>query len=278
MGGGAFVVPWKLAAENGDTQIMVLVMLVSSALFNSLLLCRPAAPSLRHTLQGWRLLLGLASCFAVLTLAGNSATAHAISRLSAPMVSVILRSDVLITAALGWLYLGERLRLRFVWGAALAGVGLWIAQSPDPGAVGDAVGVGICLSAAVAFSIMGVMTRRYIHDLDPLALNALRLWLSVGIWFAVNDWPTREQLNTAVVVYASLAAVIGPGLARLALMLSARDLSARWTALLGLTGPMWAVLFSTLWLQQLPTSGEICGGGLLLLGIFFALPSASTRR
>jgi drug/metabolite transporter (DMT)-like permease len=268
--GGAFVVPWKLAAEQGDQSAMVLVMLGVAAILNTLLLPFLPPPAENTPPRSRRLLLFLGAAIAVLTLAGNSATAAAITHLSAPLVSVILRSDVLVTALLGLLFLGERTSLRFWFGALIAGAGLWIAQSPSTEQLGSPIGVLICISAAVAFSGIGVLTRRYIQQVDALALNAVRLWLSVLLWFCVYGFALPSGLTTEVIVYASLAALVGPGLGRVCLMLSARDLEARWTAMLGLTGPVWALVFTAIFLRDLPTSSELIGGSILLLGISYA--------
>lgn len=255
---------------------MVLVMLTVAAILNTLLLPfsrRPAdAPP-----QRWRLLLGLSAAIAVLTLAGNSASAASIARLSAPLVSVILRSDVIITALLGWLFLGEHVRPRFWLGAAVAAGGLWLAQAPSPTQAGDPLGLLLGLAAAASFSGIGVLTRRYIRHVDAVTLNAARLWLSVLLWFAVNGPRLPEGLTAEVVGYSALAAIIGPGFARVCLMLSARDLEARWTAMLGLTGPVWALLFTAVFLHELPTRSELLGGLVLLTGISYAAALRARR-
>lgn len=248
---------------------MVLVMLATAAAVNTLILPLFPAPA-GDPPRSRTLLLALAAAIAVLTLVGNTATAEAIARLSGPLVSVILRSDVIITAVLGLLFLGERVGGRFWLGALLAGAGLWVAQSPTAEQLSDPVGVLICLSAAVSFSLIGVLTRRYIQRLNALALNAVRLWLSVLLWFAVNGPALPTDLNPQVIWYAALSAIVGPGLGRICLMLSARDLEARWTAMLGLTGPVWALLFTALFLRELPSTNELLGGGVLLLGISYA--------
>ena len=119
MGGGAFVIPWKRAAEHGSVSSMVLVMLLTAAVLSSLAMLSPALRRPPPEPGSRRLLAGMSAAFAVLTLVGNSASAAAIGVLSAPLVSVLLRTDVILVAALGWVLLGERVTGRFWLGAGL---------------------------------------------------------------------------------------------------------------------------------------------------------------
>ncbi len=276
MGGGAFVIPWKLAAQHGSVSSMVLVMLVTAASLSSLALLSPRLRRPPPAPGSPRLLLGLASAFAVLTLAGNSASAAAIGVLSAPLVSVLLRMDVIIVAVLGWLLLSERVDRRFWLGAAVAGAGLLVAQAPGSAGAADPVGLLLALLAALSFSAMNILTRRHIHSIDPIALNAARLWLSVGLWFVTEGPRLPTDLTPKVVGYSALAALIGPGISRICLMLSARDLEARMTAMVGITGPLWSVLFAGIFLGALPRQGQLIGGALIFLGI--ALPVIQQPR
>ena len=269
-GGGAFVIPGKLAAASGSVSSMVLVMLVVAAILSSLAAAVPALRKPPPDPGGPRLLVMLACAFAVLTLAGNSASAAAIGSLSAPLVSVLLRSDVILVAAMGWLFLSERVDARFWLGAAVAVGGLWVAQAPSTEGAADPMGLLLTLGAALSFSVMGILTRRFIHQIDPIALNALRLWISVGLWFVVEGPSLPDDLTPEVVGYASLAALIGPGIARICLMLSARDLPARITAMVGITGPLWAVLFAWGVFGSLPAPAQLIGGAIIFIGV--ALP------
>ncbi len=270
MGGGAFVIPWKRAAEHGSVSSMVLVMLLTAAVLSSLAMLSPALRRPPPEPGSRRLLAGMSAAFAVLTLVGNSASAAAIGVLSAPLVSVLLRTDVILVAALGWVLLGERVTGRFWLGAGLAVVGLWVAQSPGATGAADPIGLLLALLAALSFSAMGILTRRYIRQVDPIALNATRLWMSVGLWFATEGLHLPDDLTPQVIGYSALAALIGPGIARICLMLSARDLEARMTAMVGITGPLWAVVFAWVFLGTLPQQGQLIGGGIIFIGV--ALP------
>ncbi|MFT5685369.1 MAG: drug/metabolite transporter (DMT)-like permease, partial [Myxococcota bacterium] len=161
-------------------------------------------------------------------------------------------------------------------GGGGGGVGLGVAQAPGTDGAANPMGLLMALGAALSFSGMGILTRRYIRNVDPIALNATRLWMSVGLWFATEGFALPDDLTPLVVVYAALAALIGPGIARICLMLSARDLEARMTAMVGITGPLWAVGFAWVFLGTLPGAGQLVGGVIIFVGV--ALPVVRLRR
>ena len=74
-------------------------------------------------------------------------------------------------------------------------------------------------------------------------------------------------------LWAGLAGALGPWLGRLSLMLSGRDIEARYTALIVLSSPVLTLGLSWLFLGGWPEPQELVGGGIMLLGI--ALPVAS---
>lgn len=267
IGAGAFVVPWKLASETGSVSSMVLIMLTTAASLNTVLM---AHPRFRPDLRGvnWKLMGMLGAIFGVLSLTGNASSAAAITELSASVVSVLMRTEVILVAILGWLFIGERVPLPFWLGVVLAGGGIWMVQDPSvPGSGNTTLGLLYGLGAAGSFAIMGVLTRKFVDRIDLVALNATRLWISVGFWFVINGPRLPEDLSWTVIGWAALAAFIGPFLARLGLMFSARTLEARTTSMINLTGPVWSVVFAAIFLREVLTRNEIVGGLVILVGV-----------
>lgn len=246
----------------GEEADAVLILLLSSAVSNSLLI--PFAPrhGARFSLPAVRLSLLLA----VLTLAGNLASAESIARVSAPVLSVLQRGEVLVVAVAAWLFLGERPHGVFWIGAAVAAVGLIRMQTGD--ADFDAAGVFYGLASAVCFGSMLVAVRKYVEGVDAVFVNAFRLWLSVVFWFAMHrEIPSLERFDGSLVVYASLAGLFGPFLGRLFSMQSSRYLEARFTALIFLSVPALAVPLAWIFLGTVPAGRELEGGALMLLGV-----------
>jgi drug/metabolite transporter (DMT)-like permease len=220
-----FLIPWKVATLHGSAEDATLLLLAWAALFNTLTAAllpeeRKAqhASSLAPTLK-------LSIAFAALSLAGNWLSAQSVQRISGALLSVLQRCDVLVVGLLGPILLGERARPSFWAGASIAALGLFLLGSPAGDAIGRAPqaelsGALFGLGSALCFGLMVVLTRKYIHMLQPVLLNALRLWLSVALWFAVERrWPT---VTAPLLLHTALAALFGPFGSRLAVMFSGR--------------------------------------------------------
>jgi len=264
VGIAGWAIPWKLASAEGAASANALLLLAFAAGFNSLY--NWLRPGETRGLTGFDWLL--AAALAAFTLLGNLASAEAIRALSPALLTVAQRGEIILVALLAWPLVSERPDRPFWVGAAVAGGGLVILQAPFDVVDARAVGFAWAGLSAVAFSSMAVLTRRFIHRFDPARVNALRLWLSVGMWFA---WygvpPALLDVNPAQAGYASLAAFCGPFAGRLSMMMSARYLEARLTTLATLAAPPLTLLLGLLVLPETPAPREILGGLVMLVGI-----------
>jgi len=274
LGVASFVIPWKIAAGIGEPATNALLLLVSAAAFNSLL----SAYQQRRLLRFGRFEIAVAALLAIFTLLGNLASANAIQLISPAMLTVVQRSEVIIVALLAWPIIGERIDRRFWMGAFVAVCGLLILQNPFASEEIRASGMAWALTSALWFGSMAVVTRRFIHRIDPVSVNALRLWLSVALWFVWYGAPDALfEITGPQAFYTGLAAFFGPFLGRLCMMTSARYIEARYTTLATLAAPPLTLLLGFVILSDLPSEREIFGGVVMLMGI--ALPVwAWTRR
>jgi drug/metabolite transporter (DMT)-like permease len=274
LGSAVFVIPWKLANEAGDPAHSVLVLMSAAALANSALAVghRVAVGGMR--LQSLSLDFAVASLLAVFTLLGNLASAHAAQDLSPALLNVLMRAEVMLVAALAWVLLGERAPRRFWLGATVAMLGLFFLQERPAGTheiVLVGAGTGMALAAAACFSALAVTTRHFIHRIDPVLVNALRLWIAVALWFPFHTWPGPGVMPTRQIVWAVAAAMMGPFASRLCMMFSARDVEARTTTLANLTSPLMTLPLAWLLLADLPLPHQLLGGALMLAGIAIPL-------
>jgi drug/metabolite transporter (DMT)-like permease len=112
-----------------------------------------------------------------------------------------------------------------------------------------------------------------------LPFNAIRLWMSVGLWFALERTvPTAKDLPRELVVGAGLAGFFGPFLSRLGALKSAQDVPARVTSFASLTTPLMTLLLAFLVLRTLPTERELLGGAILLVGVAVPLLAHARER
>lgn len=267
----AFVVPWKLASEGQDEATAVFVLLLSAAVLNT-----AALPLFPGGGERWGATsIRLAVVLALLTFAGNAASAAAIARISAPLLSVLQRSEVLVVALVAWIFLGERPRRLFWIGCAIAGAGLWWMHGGQADL--DFEGVGFGLLSSIAFGAMLVAVRHAAASIDTAFVNALRLWLSIGIWFLVHQRvPDLLAADGTILFYGSLTGLFGPFLGRLFSMNSSRTLEARFTALLLLAAPALTLPLAWFFLGTIPSSAELEGAGLMLAGV--SLPVLDAAR
>ncbi len=275
------VIPWKLANQAGDPSISVLLLLSTGALGSTLLrgLQRFGRPPGGQQIQ--RIDWIVAAALALFTLAGNHASAVAIRDLSPALLNVLLRTDFLFVAILGWPLLGERVGARFWIGAPLVLVGLILLQGLDGSRSLVAVmesGVGWAIGAAGCFSALSLITRRFIRRIDAVAVNSIRLWISVAYWLVLNPWPDPDAIPRAQWMNAALAALAGPFLGRLALMQSARYLEAQVTTLATLTTPVFTLAFALVLLDEWPRPHELLGGAIMLGGITISLLPGRRRQ
>lgn len=264
IGSAGFVIPWKLASTYGPATTSTLILLVSAAVFTSILTAYQQRSLPTFNGFDFRVALGLAIC----TLIGNLASAHAIEALSPALLTVLQRSEVIIVALLAWPILGERIDRRFWIGSAIALGGLYLIQDPIAGDDARADGMVWAGLSVFCFGSMSVITRRVIHRIDAVSVNALRLWVSVGLWFIWNGFPAElHEISRGQLGFAALAAFFGPFMARLCLMASARYIEARLTTLATLAAPPLTLALGYVLLADLPGVRAMQGGLIMLIGI-----------
>ena len=129
IGAGAFMVPWKIATEHGQESDAVLVLLAIAATLNTLALPMTRRPKGTSSLGATLL---LSTVLAIFTLIGNEASAAAIARISAPLLSVLQRAEVVIVAVVAWVALRERADFAFWAGTAIAILGIVLLYGRAP--------------------------------------------------------------------------------------------------------------------------------------------------
>jgi drug/metabolite transporter (DMT)-like permease len=270
-----YLFPYKRAAEFVPADTLAFALLVMAALSSSLwslwqrTSSRPRVSLARGML--WRTALVLS----VATITGNLCGAQAVARLEPAMNSVLLRMEVVFVGGLGALLLGERVTLALALGAGTALCGLAVMNWPLT--LGNAGGAAWSLGAAASFALMQVLTRRVIAHISPGSVNTLRLWLAVGLLGCVPHTLERALAAGAQFwLFVSAAALFGPFAGRLCIMYSLRGLRAAESALLLLLAPVFAFLLGFVGYGTLPSSAQIAGSALMLLGV--ALPSLEARR
>ena len=259
-----FLIPYKAAAIASPRAAVVVAMLLFAAVFNTVTAGASASGRVRPSSVSWRAAVVLA-LFSVL---GNVGVAGTLAVLKAAVASVFVQTQLLMIAVLGWVFLGERVGVRFVVGATLALGGFVIMSGPIGAQPPPLAGVLWALLGAASFAVMQVYTRAVITRIHPVVVNAMRLWMAAG---ALLLWPGNAQvvlaLPTDTVLWCALAAFLGPFLSRLCLMEAVRTLSAARVALIVMVNPVFAAALGFAAFGSIPTALEVGGAALILAGI-----------
>ena len=270
-----FLIPYKLASERAAADLVSLAMLSCAAVFNTLTTAGGKLGARAHERPARSLGLAVlvAAALAVLTAAGNVAAARALTSAAPGLVSVVQQTQVVFVAAASAVLLGERITLRFGVGVGVALAGFAVMRLPLGDVAGAAPPTGLlwAVVSALCFGLMLVITRAVIQRIDPVLVNAIRLWLAAAV-IAVLPGRIAGALALDPITWglAASAAFLGPFLSRLSLMYAARHLPASRAALLALATPVFAFGFGFAALGLVPTLRELLGGALILAGI--ALP------
>jgi drug/metabolite transporter (DMT)-like permease len=262
----AFLIPYKQASLLADAEVVALALLIASAAWNTAL----AVVESRGHLRVDRASIWAAAALAVFSVTGNICSSNALTTLEPATTSVLLRTDVVFVALGSAVLLGERVSASLALGAALALVGLLMMRMPFDGGASFA-GILWALGAANSFGAMVLVTRKVIHRIQPVAVNALRLWLAAAVLAAVPGvGASALAASTQLWLLATAAAFCGPFVSRLCIMYALRHVTAAYHVLISLSAPVFAFGLGYAFFGTVPTSSELVGGAIMLVGI--ALP------
>ncbi len=272
----AYLIPFQAAGDRAPRELVVLGMLSVAALLNTLtnLAGRVRGAGASRPRRSWRLAVGVAVVLAAFTVIGAYAIAQALASLGPGLTSVIQQTQLVFVAAASALFLAEHISGRFMVGAGAALAGFAIMRLPALIGGADAVAVSGMLWALLSAVIIGlihVITRRVITRIDPVAVNALRLWLAVGMLLCLpGQAQALASLDWVTWALCAGAGFVGPFTGRLCLMYSVRHISASRSALITLTTPLFAFFLGFIAFGIVPGAYEIAGGALIVAGV--ALP------
>lgn len=270
----AFLLCFRAAADYAERNTILFALVLWSALFNSLI----TLTRYRQTPRPDRSWVISAVALATMTLIGNGALAAALPLVGAGVMSTIMQLQVFFVAFGAWAILREPVSVGLLVGAALAAAGFAFFALPGQSTANlSLLGLLGGLVTGVAFAGMIIWTRAVIKNLDPVSLNAGRLWLATG---ALALWPGTVADSMRMPMQGWLlmagAAVAGPGIGRLCVMYSLRYISAAKTKLWGMLSPVFAFLLVFLIYGIAPSQRETIGGLLIIGGVF--LPTIGRLR
>jgi drug/metabolite transporter (DMT)-like permease len=173
-------------------------------------------------------------------------------------------------AALGWPFLGERLRWPQIAAIVVALCGIVLILDVSHGA-GSLPADAIAIAAGISWAIGVVMTRRLQvrHKPDPLELTTWQLLFGgIGIGIVAAAVPAHTTHWTPV--YAAALAyniVAASALGYLLWVFVLRKLPARDASMGTLANPIVGIIAAWLQLGEVPSTAEAIGMGLIVLSL-----------
>jgi drug/metabolite transporter (DMT)-like permease len=279
---GIALIPYRIAMTLVPTATAIFLLLFTAAVMNTLfilpnLLRRQNKPTY-HT-SSWKITLWCGILLAFFSTIGNQAGGETIARLSSSVTCVLQQTQIIFAALAGWIWLREPVGWRFSIGTALALIGIGTMSSGSGDNSDLMFGIGLGLLSGLSFGCMQVVTRRYIANIDPITTNALRLWLAV-VFFAAQPGviDSLKEITMPALWYSTISAFGGPFLARTMLLYSARHIPAAQATLLGLSGPLFAVIAEWMVLHELPTNQQWLGGIIVMSGMVIAMFQVNSSK
>lgn len=204
-----------------------------------------------------------------LTFGGMWGIWSGVARIDPAVASFLGRTESVFSLMAGVLLLGERFRRAEIPGALVALAGLAILLGDGLRRAGaDAFGEGALriLGGAGVLGLSEVWAKRAMARMSPLDFALCRAALlsaAFGLAAALTGslvLPAREDI-----LYAALAGLLAPTLARLLFLVSLRSLDLAKAVTVNLTQPLFAGLLAAVWLGTSPPRAQ-WAGGLVALG------------
>jgi drug/metabolite transporter (DMT)-like permease len=214
--------------------------------------------------------LGVACCFAV----AASCFVVAVGLTTVASIVLIQAGVPLLAAGIAYLVFGEKVGVVTAVAIAAVIVGVAVMVSNSFGGGGSALGNGLALLIALAFSVATVLTRRFSH-VRMTPANCLGMMIAAA--FAATQAPTLLVSGTDFGLLAVFGALnLGLGLALFAS--GARLVPAALAALLGtmetVLSPVWVWLVH----GQVPDGRTLLGGGIVFAALIAHLALELTRQ
>jgi drug/metabolite transporter (DMT)-like permease len=199
--------------------------------------------------------------------------------------SPIANSYPLVSVLLAVLLLGEPASWRLVAATVLVLLGAFLvarpsgAQSARPAAEATAARTGLTLSilACLAWGAGAISDRlaMQVPDVDLLGAGAFRLLCgTVFLFVLARTRPYKIRwgsLPSGFLLTLFAAAVVCGVCTPLLWLFSVREVGAARASLLSATGPLWGLLFSSVFLRESITRSTIAGALLTILGVWAVL-------
>lgn len=214
---------------------------------------------------------------------GDTLLFAALNRVGPRRAGILFALNAPMTAALGWVWLGERLSLEAVSGVLLtvAGVGMAIrfgTRKSDVDRLEDVkgplwIGVALGLGAALGQAAGSIIARPVMASgIDPFAASMLRVGIAALFLTALMQLPLQSvkakgTLTWRIAGLTALTGILALGIGMTLLLFALSGGKAGIITTLSATSPV--LILPLLWLKtgRRPAPGAWAGAGLVVIGM-----------
>jgi len=277
--GGSFLFMRLGAADFGPLALAALRCIGATLFLLPLLLARGQWPLLR---QHWRAIgvLGLVNSALPFALFGVAVLA-----LNAGLTAVFNAATPLWAAAIGALWLHERLGPARVLGLGIGLIGVvglaWDKaglRSNEYG-VSATLAIAACIAASLCYGIGANYAKKRLAGVPSMVLAA-GSQLSAALWLALPAWWARPAALPGAGAWLSLAllALLCTGVAYILYFRLIAHTGATNASAVTFLIPAFAAAFGWLWLDEALTASMLAGGAVILVGTALAMGLLPRQR
>jgi drug/metabolite transporter (DMT)-like permease len=172
----------------------------------------------------------------------------------------------IIVAFLAAAFLGERVTWRLITAIAVASAGLWILLDGFSIRAGQGYGIAAGLVSGLSYAIIIILSRSYARHFSPVVLSFLAntfivlMLLPFVRVFPLHAWGSLLIMG---VVHSTVAPIL--------YFKGLQTVTANRAAVLGYLEPVSAILFSMVFLKEIPGAYSFFGGVLILFSGYLTI-------
>lgn len=217
------------------------------------------------------------------TMFGNYLVANAIRFVNPGMVQVLQRADVFFGALLGKYFFQEPLTKKLGLCILIAILGVFVMRFnviQGSSLSGSWLDYSLILAGTFFYALTQTYAKKVVFEVDPNALNAYRLVLSVVVlWFLFPFFPPADLTAPVVLLLGMGSGFFGPFATRSLLFYGVKYLELTKVFFLVTTTPIVTMALQAILYQELVTLNEFFGSLIVLLAVLlFTYKKPRPRR
>mgnify|MGYP002835730548 FL=1 len=186
------------------------------------------------------------------------------------ILAILNATTAFNTMIIAFLWLGEKVTLKQIFGLILGFLGIIILVNPESSSTSIFSAI-LCLIGAACYSFSTVFIQKYSHNTDKFVLIGWSIVFSCFIMIPITllNLPPKVPSIQAI-LSATWLGSISTGLAFFGYVYLIEKIGAVKTSTVAYFLPIFGIIWGAIFLNEIITAGIIIGCGTILIGVFFA--------